>query len=96
MNWVLDRLKERSTWVGIFALLATFGIFNLEPERAGALATALSAVIGTILIFLPDKKTVPGGEFNPDAPVRRAEKAGSGEQGAGSREQGGRGGLRKG
>ncbi len=73
MNFILNRLKERSTIVGIFALLATFGVLHLDPEKAGALATAISAVVGCILVFLPDKKTEPGGPFNPNAEVRRAE-----------------------
>ena len=73
MKFILERLKERSTWVGILTLLATFGIFKLETEQSAALATALSAIVGVILLFLPDKKTVTGGEFNPEAEVRKAE-----------------------
>jgi len=73
MKFILERLQERSTWVGILTLLVTFGILKLDPEKAGALATALSAVVGVVLLFLPDKNTAPGGEFNPEAEVRKAE-----------------------
>lgn len=70
MRFILNRLKERSTWVGIFALLATFGVLHLSPEKTDALLTAIPAIVGVILVFWPDKKTVPGAPYNPDAEVR--------------------------
>lgn len=75
MKFILNRLRERSTWAGIFTLLATFGLLHLDAEKAGALATALAGVVGAILVFLPEnKKTEPGGPFNPHAEVRKARR----------------------
>lgn len=55
LDFVIDRLKERSTWLGITTLLTAVGI-GLSPEAIEAIATAGAAVGAAILILTKDKK----------------------------------------
>ena len=48
---ILRRLREPSTWAGIAALLAVFG---LPSEQAGAVAQVGAAVAGAAAVFLPE------------------------------------------
>lgn len=50
MNWIIDRLKENSTWRGLVALLTAFGV-TLSPEQTNAIVAAGLAVIGLINVF---------------------------------------------
>lgn len=75
MKFILERLREKTTWAGIIAVLAAFGIFELDSEKAQAIASVAAAVAGLILVFMKDKRTEPGGKFNPDAEVRKATRA---------------------
>jgi len=47
MNWLLNRLKERSTWLAIFALAGLVGI-KLEPEFRDAIINAILAVAAVV------------------------------------------------
>jgi hypothetical protein len=70
MNWLLDRLKEESTWRGIVLLVTALGV-KLDPERGEAIIALGLAVVGLINV-LRKEPTVPGGRFNPRARVRKA------------------------
>jgi hypothetical protein len=72
VNWLLDRLKEESTWRGIVLLATALGV-KLEPDKSEAIIAAGLAIVGLINVIRKEKKTVPGGEFNPEAEVRKAE-----------------------
>lgn len=50
MQYLIDRLKERSTWLGIIALATAVGV-SLSPEQAEALAVAGTALAGVIAVF---------------------------------------------
>lgn len=50
VDWIVDRLKEKSTWLGITALLSAAGVV-LAPEQLDAIATAGVAIAGAIAIF---------------------------------------------
>lgn len=54
LTYVLDRLKELSTWRGILAILTAAGI-TLTPEQAAAVTAAGLAAIGVVAAFFPDK-----------------------------------------
>lgn len=54
LDWFIDRLKERSTWIGLTALLSALGI-ALSPEQAEAIAIGGVAVAGVIAAFTKDK-----------------------------------------
>jgi len=43
MNWFLNRLKERSTWLAIFTLAGLFGM-KIEPELREHIINAILAV----------------------------------------------------
>lgn len=43
MTWLIDRLKEKSTWLAIFTFAGLFGI-KLEPEFREAIINAILAV----------------------------------------------------
>lgn len=47
MNWLLNRLKERSTWLAIFTMLGLVGI-KLEPELRDLIVNAILAVAAIV------------------------------------------------
>lgn len=49
LHWILERLKERSTWVGLTTVLTAAGV-SLQPELAEAIITAGASVAGAIFI----------------------------------------------
>jgi hypothetical protein len=53
LAWLLERLKERSTWVGIVGVITAAGV-NLSPEKAEAIITVGGAVVSAILVFTKD------------------------------------------
>jgi hypothetical protein len=50
MNYILDRLKEPSTWRGILAMVTAVGV-KLHPELQEAIISAGLALIGMVNIF---------------------------------------------
>lgn len=52
-NWLIDRAKERSTWIGLTALLTAIGV-GLSPEQIEAIITAGLALAGAIATFTKD------------------------------------------
>ncbi|WP_198148244.1 hypothetical protein [Elstera litoralis] len=53
MNWLFDRLAERSTWLGVVGLLSAVGV-AVSPEAKEAIATAGVAVAAAIAILTKD------------------------------------------
>lgn len=53
--YVLDRLREFSTWRGIAALAATAGVV-VAPEQLDAVYKTFIAVLGAMAVFAPGKK----------------------------------------
>jgi hypothetical protein len=49
MNILIEKLKQESTWRGIIAIAAAFGI-QAEPELSEAIVTVALALIGSINI----------------------------------------------
>lgn len=54
MTWLVDRLKERSTWLGLTALLTALGV-ALSPESKEAIAVAGVAIGGLVAALTADK-----------------------------------------
>ena len=50
MKYLLERLKEPSTWRGLFALLTAVGL-KLHPEMQEAILTTGLALIGMINVI---------------------------------------------
>lgn len=56
MKWILERLKERNTYLGLITILTTFGV-TLSPEMVNAIISAGVAVAGLVLVFFKDDST---------------------------------------
>jgi len=54
-EWILARARERSTWLGLTALLTSLGL-ALSPEQSEAIAVAGVAVGGLIATLTADNK----------------------------------------
>lgn len=55
MEYILNRLSERSTWQGVVALLGAFGI-AIRPDLVEAVVTFGLAAAGLINVLFPDAK----------------------------------------
>jgi hypothetical protein len=55
-DWIISRLKEKSTWAGILGLLSAFGVYQFAPEQKEAVLTAIGAITSAILVFLNENK----------------------------------------
>ncbi len=53
--WLIARLRERSTWLGLIGFLTAAGI-TLSPEQTQAIAAAGVAVAGLFSTIWPDVK----------------------------------------
>lgn len=54
LNAFTERLTQKSTWVGIFALLSTGGL-TIAPEMTTQLVAALSGVFGAYEVWKNEK-----------------------------------------
>jgi hypothetical protein len=55
MDVILQRLKEPSTYAGLAAFLAGFGLLGLTEHDWNQILGALAAVAGVAAIFLKEK-----------------------------------------
>jgi hypothetical protein len=53
-QFILNRLKEPSTWRGLVALATAFGA-KLSPDQAEAIIIVGIGIIGLVGAFFPDK-----------------------------------------
>jgi hypothetical protein len=54
MQWLLDRLTERSTWIGVLTLLGVVGV-SVSPEQKELIVSAGLALGAVVLAFTKDK-----------------------------------------
>lgn len=54
MNFLFDRLKEPSSYAGIAAFLAGFGLLGLTETQWNEIFGAFAAVAGAAAIFLKE------------------------------------------
>ena len=52
--WILDRAKERSTWMGLFSLAGAVG-WAVTPEHKELVITAAVAVVAAVAACTRDK-----------------------------------------
>ncbi len=52
MSWILERAKERSTWMGLFSLVGAVG-WAVTPEHKELVITA--AVVAAVAAMTRDK-----------------------------------------
>jgi hypothetical protein len=50
MNIIIEKLKQESTWRGIIAIAAAFGL-QAEPELTNAIVMVALALIGSINVI---------------------------------------------
>ena len=55
--WILDRAKERSTWMGLFSLAGAVG-WAVTPEHKELIVTAAVAVVAAVAAMTRDKPAV--------------------------------------
>lgn len=55
IDWIFDRLKERSTWLGITSFLTAAGV-ALSPEQISAITASGLAFAGLIATMTKDKR----------------------------------------
>ena len=55
MDYIIDRLKERSTYTGLAALLGAFGL-AIDPETFSAAVAAVIALVGLWEVFRKENK----------------------------------------
>ena len=46
-EWILDRLKEKSTWRGLASLVGLFGVI-VAPDQLELIGAGIVAIIGII------------------------------------------------
>jgi len=56
-SYLLERLREPSTWRGLTALLTAVGV-ALSPEQINAVVSAGLALMGVLGVFTKDKGNV--------------------------------------
>lgn len=56
MNWLLNRLQERSTWRGIIISLTAVGV-GLSPDQTQAIAGLGVALFAAIEVFMKEPKS---------------------------------------
>lgn len=54
MTWILERLKEPTTWTGIVILLSLAGI-RLSPEATRLIVEIGSAAVGLVLVIQKER-----------------------------------------
>lgn len=55
MDWIIARLKERSTWLGIVGILTSaFALTLSDVQREAVIQTGL-AIVSLIAVFMPEK-----------------------------------------
>ena len=53
LKFLVDRLKERSTWLGLIAIVSAAGV-AISPEQIEAIAIAGAAIVGAVGVFTAD------------------------------------------
>lgn len=54
MDWIVERLREPSTWGGIASLLTLVGV-TVSPEFQDAIIAAGVAIGGALMVFMREK-----------------------------------------
>jgi hypothetical protein len=67
MDFVLKRLQEPSTYAGIAAFLAGFGLLGLTEQDWNQIFGALAALAGVAAIFIKETQAQPASAATPPA-----------------------------
>lgn len=61
MDFIIQRLREPSTYAGIAAFLASFGLMGLTEADWNQIFAAVAAVAAAAAILLKEKPKAPSG-----------------------------------
>lgn len=67
-NYIVNRLKEASTWQGIIIFVAGALHFALPPEQQAALVTIATGLVGALFVVKKEAKS-PDAKVSPNAVV---------------------------
>lgn len=67
LAWLVARLKERSTWIGLVSVLTSLGVI-IDPSLLEYIITAGTALAGIIFVLTSDKKETPPEIESEDVP----------------------------
>lgn len=56
MNWIINRLKEKTTWRGIVAAFTALGV-SINPEQAAAIVSLGVAIAGAFEVFFKEPQS---------------------------------------
>lgn len=54
MGWIMDRLSEKTTWIGFISLLGALGVV-FSPEQKEAIVGAAVGLVGAILVVTRER-----------------------------------------
>lgn len=57
MDWIMNRLKEKSTWTGLASVAGGGAIFGMDSDQQAQIVAAIVAVVGVIQMFLKEKNS---------------------------------------
>jgi hypothetical protein len=57
MEWILARLKEKSTWLGILGLATALGV-SIAPEMKEAISSVAVSIVAVVLIATKEQGSV--------------------------------------
>ena len=66
MSWLFDRLRERTTWLGVVAAAGRFGM-NVHPELRETIINALIAVAAVVAFLFRENDREIRIEVSPAA-----------------------------
>lgn len=81
MNWLLNRLKEKSTWLGIFTLLGLLGM-KLNPELQELITQAILAVAAIVAFVFRESTLERSTDAGPQTALPPIELVGQAESSA--------------
>lgn len=55
MDWIIDRLKERSTWMGLIGLISAAGV-AIKPELQEAIISVGLSLVALVAVVTKDLK----------------------------------------
>jgi hypothetical protein len=54
MSWIIERLSEKTTWIGFISLLGALGVV-FSPEQKEAIVGAAVGLVGAILVVTRER-----------------------------------------
>lgn len=57
MQWILERMKEPSTWVGVISMLSMVISYEFTPEMQSLVTTAGVTISSIVLIIIRERKS---------------------------------------